>query len=146
MTVRFLSSEWVDAFNKALAGSDYSQNISLAGADSLTASGGTFRVSQEVYDLPDGSNIRVTLVVDRDTVMMTMDDADSTDTQSLSDVTVSLSYENAASLSRGELNPAEALAAGLIRVRGDLSVLLSAQRLLSDTTEKLVDLQASTTY
>ncbi len=146
MTVRFLSPEWVDAFNEALAKSDHSQTIAAAGTESLTASGGTFRVSQEVHDGPNGSNILVTLIVDNGTVMMSMGEPDRTDAQGSSDVTVSLSYENAALLSRGELNPAEALGDGLIRVRGDLSVLLSAQRLLSDTAKKLVDLQASTTY
>jgi putative sterol carrier protein len=48
-------------------------------------------------------------------------------------VTITLSYGDAASLSKGELSPADALNAGRVRVRGDLSVLVAAQNLLTAT-------------
>ena len=45
-------------------------------------------------------------------------------------MTIALAYADAAALSRGELTPADALNAGRIRVRGDLSALVAAQQLL----------------
>ncbi len=61
-------------------------------------------------------------------------------------VTVSLSYEDAAAMSRGELDPAEALGQGRVRVRGDLAVLVAGQALLAAARDRLVGLQAGTTY
>ena len=56
------------------------------------------------------------------------------------------SYADAADLSRGTLSPAEALAAGRVRVRGDLSVLVAAQQALAAAADLLGPLQAATTY
>ena len=47
------------------------------------------------------------------------------------DVTIALDYTDAAALATGTLSPAEALTAGRIRVRGDLSVLAAGQELLA---------------
>lgn len=61
-------------------------------------------------------------------------------------MTIVLSYPDAVSLSAGELTPAEALTAGRIRVRGDLSVLVSAEAMLEAARERTPDLSATTTY
>ena len=45
-------------------------------------------------------------------------------------VRMALAYADAAALARGEVDPAQALNAGRIRVRGDLSVLVAAQQML----------------
>ena len=45
-------------------------------------------------------------------------------------MTIALAYDDAAAMARGRLTPAEALNAGRIRVRGDLSALAAAQELL----------------
>jgi hypothetical protein len=49
-------------------------------------------------------------------------------------------------MSKGELDPAQALGKGSVRVRGDLAVLVAAQTLLAAARERLVGLQAATTY
>ncbi len=61
-------------------------------------------------------------------------------------MTIVLSYSDAVALSNGELTPAEALTAGRIRVRGDLSVLVTAQSMLETARERTVELSATTTY
>jgi putative sterol carrier protein len=42
-----------------------------------------------------------------------------------------LTYEDALAIARGELRPADALAAGRVRVRGELSVLVAGQAVLN---------------
>ena len=49
-------------------------------------------------------------------------------------------------LSDGSLTPAEALTAGRIRVRGDLSVLAAGQELLAAARAHTRSLDAETTY
>ena len=66
--------------------------------------------------------------------------------QDRADVTITVSYEDAASMSRGDLAPAEALNAGRIRVRGDLAVLVAAQEILAAARAATVVLDSSTTY
>ena len=63
-----------------------------------------------------------------------------------SDVVISLSYEDAAALSRGELDPTEALGAGRVHVRGDLSVLVAGQGILASAAGRMAELQANTSY
>jgi len=49
-------------------------------------------------------------------------------------------------MSRGELSPAQALTAGRIRVRGDLSALSATQQLLNDVRSSSGDRIPPTTY
>jgi putative sterol carrier protein len=62
------------------------------------------------------------------------------------DVAISLSYEDAVSLSKVELVAAEALTAGRVRVRGDLSVLVASQQMLASAQPYVRALTADTTY
>ena len=62
------------------------------------------------------------------------------------DVTIALSYEDAAAMSKGELTPADALGSGRVRVRGDLSVLVAAQQMLNAARERSQSVGGSTTY
>jgi putative sterol carrier protein len=61
-------------------------------------------------------------------------------------VTIVLSYEDAARLSTGELQAADAITAGRIRVRGDLSVLVAGQAMLVAAQAHIRPLAADTTY
>ena len=138
---RFLTSEWVAAFNAALDG----VVLPAPGPDAgLAASDGRYVVAQEVRGTPDG-DVRL--------VLRTADGALSLEVGPLSadaaagaDVTIALDYEDAAALSTGALSPAEALTGGRIRVRGDLSVLSAGQELLSAAREHTRALDAGTTY
>jgi putative sterol carrier protein len=62
------------------------------------------------------------------------------------DVTIVLSYQDAAALSTGELRAADAISAGRIRVRGDLSVLAAGQAMLVAAQAHIQELAAATTY
>lgn len=97
-------------------------------------------VVQEVAGGPDG-DVRLVMTVDGGLIRLGLDPADGADGADGAgsehppapkpDVTIRVSYGDAVSLSRGELSPADALNAGRIRVRGDLSVLVEAQSLLA---------------
>jgi hypothetical protein len=141
---RFYSPEWVAAFNEGVAGLDPSVVDTDA---SLVAAGGHFSVTQMIQGAPappDGTpgDLVATLAVDGGRLSLTLGDP----VDGPADVTVSLSWADAGALSRGELDPAGALAAGRVRVHGDLSVLVAAQALLAAAAGRLDDLQAATTY
>jgi putative sterol carrier protein len=54
-----------------------------------------------------------------------------------SNVTVVLTYDDALAIARGSLQPADALAAGRVRVRGELSVLVAGQAILNAASAAL---------
>jgi putative sterol carrier protein len=140
---RFLTQDWVEAFNVALAG----VRLPELGPDAgLAAADGRFTVAQEVRGGPDG-DVRL--------VLRTGDGALALELQALEptsgatpdgDVTIALDYADAVSLAQGGLSPAEALNAGRIRVRGDLSVLAAGQELLRAARAHTSELDAATTY
>jgi putative sterol carrier protein len=149
--VRFLSPSWAEEFNAALEGA------AIPGPDpdaGLAAVDGTFTVVQEVRGAPDG-DVRVILGVVDGSLRLQLeraedggdggDGGDGADDPS-PDVTILISYDDAVAMSKGELAVAEALNAGRIRVRGDLSVLVAAQKMLMAARSTTRDLVASTTY
>jgi putative sterol carrier protein len=140
------SPDWVAAFNAAVADLDAT---GVGAGTSLVAGSGSFRVAQLVRGAP-GGDVRVTLTVDAGRVRMAVDrfgpDVTPVEPTPPADVTVSIDYADAAALSRGELDPADALGRGLVRVRGDLAVLVAGQELLAAAAGRLADLQALTTY
>ena len=147
---RFLSPSWAEEFNAALEGAV------LPGPDpdaGLAAADGTFTVVQEVRGAPDG-DVRVILRVDDGALRLQVDGPPATrPTRPATEprtadpeVTIVISYDDAVAMSKGELAPAEALNAGRIRVRGDLSVLVAAQQMLMAARAATQDLVASTTY
>ena len=138
---QFLSPEWVAAFDGALAG----VAIPGPGDDAgLAAIDGRFTVIQEVHGTPTG-DVTVVLTVDDGTVHVSLA-ADPVSGAEMADVAISLSYEDAAALSKGELVAAEALTAGRVRVRGDLSVLVASQQMLASAQPYVQALTADTTY
>jgi len=132
----FLSPEWVGAFNAAVAAAE----VPEPGPDTaLAAQGGQFSVCQIVTG-KSGDELATTLVVDAKRVTMVREATDHPD------VVVRLGWDDASALARGFLSPIDALAAGRIRVRGDLGVLVAGQALLGSLQELLHDLNAHTTY
>jgi putative sterol carrier protein len=140
----YLSPEWVRAFNHALSGLDLSDAVAAAGAGSLTVSQGTFRVAQVVTGGPEGlaapgaagaagaaasngSTVRTVLTVDGGKLTLVEDPTGAI----AANVTVVLTYDDALAIARGSLQPADALAAGRVRVRGELSVLVAGQAVLN---------------
>jgi large repetitive protein len=135
----YLSPEWVHAFNDALSGLDLTEAITAAGAGSFTVAQGSFRVAQVVTDAPIGvrpspeADVRTVLSVDDGRITFETDPAGTID----ADVTVVLTYGDAAAIARGALSPADALAAGRVRVRGELSVLVAGQTILNAASAAL---------
>jgi len=122
----YLSPAWVQAFNAALADLDLIDAVAAACAGSLTASKGAFSVAQVVTDAPDGA-VRTVLTVDDGRITLRSDP----DETLPSNVTVVLAYADALAIARGEQDPADALAAGRVRVRGELAVLVAGQSVLN---------------
>jgi len=141
---RFLTPAWVEGFNAALVGVELPPPGPDAG---LAAADGQFSVAQEVRGTPDG-DVRLVLRTADGTLALAVgplgdrpvDGADPVD------VTIALGYDDAAALAQGHLSTAEALTAGRVRVRGDLSVLVAGQELLSAAREHTRTLDAETTY
>jgi putative sterol carrier protein len=111
-------------------------------------------MAQEVRGSPDG-DIRLILRFDDGALHLELEPVDGPDPgptgadgpgRSPPDVVIALSYEDAAAMSKGELTPADALGSGRVRVRGDLSVLVAAQRMLNAAREGSLQVGGSTTY
>jgi hypothetical protein len=158
----YLSPAWVQAFNEALSGLDLSDAVAAAGAGSLTVAQGTFSVAQVVTGGPEGlaapgaaappdangATVRTVLTVDGGRLTLVEDPAGAL----TANVTVVLTYDDALAIAQGSLHPADALAAGRVRVRGELSVLVAGQAVLNAasaalgrTLTDLTDLDGPTT-
>jgi putative sterol carrier protein len=143
--VRFLSQAWAEEFNAALADAVLPGPGPDAG---LAAVDGTFTVVQEVRGGPDG-DVRVVLRVADGSLRLGLEDTSDAGQgggDPPAEVTIIVSYDDAVAMSKGELAAAEALNAGRIRVRGDLSVLVAAQKMLLAARSSTQGLVASTTY
>ncbi len=135
---RYLSPEWVQAFDDALGALDLSDAISAAAAGSFAAADGTFTVAQVVSGVPTdvagavggsaGHEVRVVLSVTEGHAHIALD-ADGTGAAATT--TIALEYADALALALGRLDPADALAAGRVRVRGDLAALVAGQEILA---------------
>lgn len=126
--MRLYSPEWVAAFNDAVAGLD-------AGGD-----GTSFRMLQVVHGAPEGT-LQVGLSAEDGAVRMVLDPPADPRPQ----VTVSIGYEDAAALAQGDLDPAQLLKTGRVKVRGDLSVLARGQDVLAEAAGRLAGLSERTT-
>ena len=134
--VRFLSPEWIESFNRAVADVVLAPPGDGAG---LATRDGHYAMGQVVTGGP-GGEVRTTLRVSDGRLTMTEgadDDAD---------VTVRLSWDDAVAMAAGQLAATEAIAAGRVRVRGDLSVLAEAQATLAAVSPQLDALRAATSY
>jgi putative sterol carrier protein len=141
---RFLTPAWADGFNAALVGVE----LPAPGPDAgLAAADGCFSVAQEVRGTPDG-DVRLVLRTADGTLSLTVEPLAHRpdDDPEPVDVTIALGYEDAAALATGHLSTSEALTAGRVRVRGDLSVLVAGQELLTAAREYTRALDADTTY
>ena len=138
---RFLTPSWAEAVTRALA----DVRLPDPGPDAgLAAVDGTFVVAEEVRGAPDG-DVRLVLQADAGTLRLRVAPLGEGDEDEV-DVTIAIGYDDAVALSLGTLSPAEALNAGRIRVRGDLSVLVAGQELLRAARTHTAAVDADTTY
>ncbi len=131
---RLYSEEWVAAFNEAVAGLEPERGVS-------------FRMLQVVHGGPEGT-VRVALSVEDGRVHLERQPPELQPPEQpgpcapgpgtpAREVTLSVRYEDAVLVARGELDPAGLLAAGRVKVRGDVSVLVSGQSLLASVARRL---------
>jgi hypothetical protein len=133
---QFLGPEWIDAFNEALA----DVAVATPGPDAgLAVRDGRFSVGQVVTGGPEG-DVETTLRVVEGRVTMTAGAAPD------AAVTIRLTWADAVAMAAGALAPGEAIAAGRVRVRGDLSVLAEAQVVLGEVQPHLQRLRDATRY
>jgi len=135
---RYLSPEWVASFDAALGALDLSDAVAAAGAGSLAAADGTFSVAQVVTGVPGGTGeaadeVRVVLTVADGRARLALDPGH----ERAGTATIALTYADALAMARGELDPADALAAGRVRVRGDLAALVAGQDILAEAGRRL---------
>jgi hypothetical protein len=135
---RYLSPEWVESFDAALGALDLTDAVAAAGAGSLAAADGTFSVVQVVTGVPDdvqaaGGDVHLVLTVADGRARLGLDP----DGTVSGTATIVLGYPEALAMSRGALDPADALAAGRVRVRGDLAALVAGQDVLAEAAARL---------
>ncbi len=137
---RYLSPDWVRSFDAALSALDLSDAVAAAGAGSLAAADGTFSVVQVVTGVPaevraqdGGDEVRVVLSVADGRAHLALDPGG----EHAGTATIVLGYPEALAMARGQLDPADALAAGRVRVRGDLAALVAGQDVLAAAAARL---------
>jgi hypothetical protein len=122
---RYLSPEWVQSFDDALAALDLTEAIAAAGAGSLAAADGAFSVVQIVTEATSETHLVLTVAEGRAHLRL---DPEHTATGT---ATIVLDHADARALALGALDPADALAEGRVRVRGDLAALVAGQEVLA---------------
>jgi len=135
---RYLTPEWVASFDAALSALDLSDAVAAAGAGSLAAADGTFSVVQVVTGVPDdvqaaGGDVHLVLTVAEGRAHLALDHSGTAG----GTATIVLGYAEALAMAGGELDPADALAAGRVRVRGDLAALVAGQDVLAEAARRL---------
>jgi hypothetical protein len=139
---RYLTPEWVESFDAALGALDLSDAVAAAGAGSLAAADGTFSVVQVVTGVPDDvqvpggdsdGDVHLVLTVADGRVRLALDPSATAG----GTATIVLGYAEALAMARGELDPADALATGRVRVRGDLAALVAGQDVLAEAAARL---------
>jgi putative sterol carrier protein len=146
---RYLSAEWLQSFDAALGALDLSDAIAAAASGSLAAADGAFSVAQLVRRVPhdlvatassgsDGaqeSEVRLVLSVAEGHAHVALDPDGAATAHATA--TIALDYADALDLALGRLDAADALAAGRVRVRGDLAALVAGQELLAAAAARL---------
>jgi hypothetical protein len=131
---RYLSPEWVASFDAALRALDLSEAMAAAGEGSLAAADGTFSVAQVVTGVPGAASaVRTVFTVAGGSARFVLDPSGEVPATA----TVVLAYDDALAMAQGRLDPADALAAGRVRVRGDLAALVAGQSLLAVAAARL---------
>ena len=134
---RYLSPEWVRSFDAALGALDLTDAVAAAASGSLAAADGRFSVAQLVSSVPQGvggagSVVGLVLSVADGRAHLELDPDGAQGALVVgATATIALGYTDALDLALGRLDPADALAAGRVRVRGDLAALVAGQEVLA---------------
>ena len=121
MPVKYLSPEWIDAYNAAVA-SDDSVRKALKGKSAV--------IQMLVSDAPDGE-VHYWLRIGDGTASVGLGDAEG------ADVTIRQSYETSAQVNRGELDGAKAFTQGKVKITGKMMKMMQLRAPLAEVQKAL---------
>ena len=121
MPVKYLSPEWIDAYNATMAADDAVRKA-LKGKSAV--------IQMVVAEAPDGE-IRYSLRIGDGTASASLGDADD------AEVTIRQSYETSAQVNRGELDGAKAFTQGKVKITGKMMKMMQLQRPLAEVQKAL---------
>jgi putative sterol carrier protein len=121
MPVKYLSPEWIDAYNVTMAADDAVRKA-LKGKSAV--------IQMVVADAPDGE-VHYSLRIGDGTATASLGDADD------AEVTIRQSYETSAQVNRGELDGAKAFTQGKVKISGKMMKMMQLQRPLAEVQKAL---------
>ena len=121
MPVKYLSPEWIDAYNATMAADDAVHNA-LKGKSAV--------IQMVVTDAPAGE-VHYSLRIGDGTASASLGDADD------AEVTIRQSYETSAQVNRGELDGAKAFTQGKVKISGKMMKMMQLQRPLAEVQKAL---------
>jgi putative sterol carrier protein len=121
MPVKYLSPEWIDAYNATMA-ADEAVRKALKGKSAV--------IQMVVADAPDGE-VHYSLRIGDGTAAASLGDADD------AEVTIRQSYETSAQVNRGELDGAKAFTQGKVKISGKMMKMMQLQKPLAEVQKAL---------
>ena len=121
MPVKYLSPEWIDAYNATMAADD-AVHKALKGKSAV--------IQMVVADAPAGE-VRYALRIGDGTASASLGDAAD------AEVTIRQSYETSAQVNRGELDGAKAFTQGKVKITGKMMKMMQLQRPLAEVQKAL---------
>ena len=121
MPVKYLSPEWIDAYN-AVVGADDAVRKALKGKSAV--------IQMVVADAPAGE-VRYWLRIGDGTASVSLGDAEN------AEVTIRQSYETSAQVNRGELDGAKAFTQGKVKITGKMMKMMQLRGPLAQVQKAL---------
>jgi putative sterol carrier protein len=121
MPVKYLSPEWIDAYNATVA-ADESVRAAMKGRNAV--------IQMLIAEGPDGE-IRYWLRIGDGSVSAALGDADN------AEVTISQSYDTAAKVNSGELDGQKAFTQGKVKIKGKMMKMMQLRGPLAELQRAL---------
>jgi putative sterol carrier protein len=121
MPVKFLSPEWIDAYNATVA-ADESVREAMKGRNAV--------IQMLIAEAPDGE-IHYWLRIGGGSVSAALGDADD------AEVTISQSYDTAAKVNSGELDGQKAFTQGKVKIKGKMMKMMQLRGPLAELQKAL---------
>ena len=121
MPVKYLSPEWIDAYNAAMAADDAVRKA-LKGKSAV--------IQMVVAEAPAGE-VHYSLRIGDGTASVSLGDAAD------AEVTISQSYETSAQVNRGELDGAKAFTQGKVKITGKMMKMMQLRGPLAEVQKAL---------
>ena len=121
MPLKYLSPEWIDAYNATVAADD-AVRAAMKGKNAV--------IQMLIAEAPDGE-IHYWLRIGDGTVAATLGDADN------AEVTISQSYDTAAKVNSGELDGQKAFTQGKVKISGKMLKMMQLRGPLAEVQKAL---------